>query len=67
MKKTLGIIMALASFPIMCLGGSYEVLFKVAGVAMLLGGVLLADLLDKDDDSQVRIAHDDGDFKMPEE
>ena len=68
MKKTIGTILTLAAFPMMCIGGKYEIMFKLAAVAMLFIGAWLADLLDDEEKkSEIRIAHDDGEFKMPEE
>lgn len=72
MKKTIGTILALATFPMMCIGGDYEIMFKLATVAMLFIGAWLANLFDdqKSDEekkSDLRLAHDDGEYKMPEE
>lgn len=64
--------MVLAAFPTLCLGGKYEIFFKLAAVAMLIIGARMTDLFDdqkRDEDkkSDLRLAHDDGEFKMPEE
>lgn len=72
MKKTIGTILTLAAFPMLYLGGKYEIIFKIAAVAMLIIGARMADLFDdqkRDEDkkSDLRLAHDDGEFKMPEE
>lgn len=72
MKKTAGTILTLAAFLMLCLGGKHEVIFKLAAVAMLIIGAWLADLFDdqKSDEekkSNLRLAHDDGEYKMPEE
>ena len=72
MKKTIGTILTLAAFPMMCIGGDYEIMLKLAAVAMLGIGAWMADLFDepKSDEekkSELRLAHDDGEYKMPEE
>ena len=72
MKKTIGTILTLAAFPMMCIGGDCEIMFKLAAVAMLGIGAWMANLFDdqKSDEekkSELRLAHDDGDYKMPEE
>lgn len=71
MKKTIGTILTLAAFPMMCIGGDYEIMFKLAAVAMLGIGAWMANLFDdqKSDEekkSELRLAHDDGEYKMPE-
>ena len=48
MKKILGLTMTLAAFPMMCIGGDYEIMFKLAAVAMLGIGAWMADLFDKE-------------------
>lgn len=61
-------MMVLAAFPTLCLGGDYEILTKLVAVAMLLGGAWMADFFDEEETkNQTRIAHDDGEYKMPEE
>lgn len=79
MKKTIGIILMLAAFPVMGLSATdpaddhaflIEVVCKLAAIIMLAIGAWMADMFDKDTEekkSEVRLAHDDGDFKMPEE
>ncbi|MBQ1928234.1 MAG: hypothetical protein II366_00565 [Clostridia bacterium] len=72
MKKTIGTLLTLAAFPMMCIGGDYEIMFKLAAVAMFGIGAWMADLFDEpksneEKKSELRLAHDDGDFKMPEE
>lgn len=46
MKKTAGTILTLAAFPMLCLGGKYEIIIKLAAVAMLGIGAWMADLFD---------------------
>lgn len=72
MKKTIGTILTLAAFPMMCIGGDYEIMLKLAAVAMLGIGAWMADLFDEpkseeEKKSELRLAHDDGEYKMPEE
>lgn len=72
MKKTIGTTLTLAAFPMLCLGGKYEIIFKLAAVVMLIIGARLADLFDdqksdEDKKNDLRLAHDDGEYKMPEE
>lgn len=72
MKKIFGLTMTLAAFPMMCIGGEHEIMFKLAAVAMLGIGAWMADLFDEpkseeEKKSELRLAHDDGDYKMPEE
>ena len=72
MKKTIGTLLTLAAFPMMCIGGDYEIMLKLAAVAMLGIGAWMADLFDEpkseeEKKSELRLAHDDGEYKMPEE
>jgi hypothetical protein len=68
MKKAIGTMMVLAAFPALCIGGTYEIMFKLVAVGMLLAGAWMADLFDDEaTKSENRLAHDDGEFKMPEE
>jgi len=68
MKKEIGTLMVLAAFPLLCIGGKYEIVIKLAALVMLLAGAWMADFFDDEETkSQTRIAHDDGEYKMPEE
>ena len=68
MKKTIGTILTLAAIPMMCIGGEHEIIIKFAAAVMFIAGAFLADLFDDEEKkSEIRIAHDDGEYKMPEE
>ena len=68
MKKTIGTILTIAAIPMMCTGGKYEIIIKLIAAAMFIGGAILADFFDDEEKkSEIRIAHDDGEYKMPEE
>ena len=72
MKKNIGTLLTLAAVAMLGIGGDYEIMLKLAAVAMLGIGAWMADLFDEpkseeEKKSELRLAHDDGEYKMPEE
>lgn len=78
-KKLAGALIACIGIAIMlCIEGNpecgeqafiYELIAKLIGLAMFVGGAWLGDLFKdtEEEKSKIRIAHDDGEYKMPEE